>query len=37
MKTAKEILTAHGFTPEAIDHIMNVKNNVLEFDWQPVK
>jgi len=36
MKTPTEILTAHGFTPEAIDLILTVKNNVLETDWKPI-
>jgi len=37
MKTKAEILTSHGFTPEAVHHILTVKKNVLETDWQPVK
>jgi len=37
MKTHTEILKQHGFTPEAIDLILTVKNNVLETDWKPLK
>ncbi len=35
MKTPTEILTDHGFTPEAIQHIVN-KNNIVTWEWKPI-
>jgi len=37
MKTPTEILQTNGFSDEAIHHIIEVKNNVLETDWKPLK
>jgi len=36
MKTPTEILQTNGFSDEAINHIIEVKNNVLYTDWKPV-
>ena len=35
METAKGILAHHGFTQEAIQHIVN-QNNIVTWEWKPI-
>lgn len=35
METAKELLTDHGFSKEAIQHIVN-QNNIVTCGWKPI-
>jgi len=35
MKTPTEILKQHGFSDEAIKHIIE-KGNAIDWDWKPI-
>jgi hypothetical protein len=35
MKTPTELLTGHGFSKEAIQHIVN-QNNIVTWEWKPI-
>jgi hypothetical protein len=35
METPTELLTDHGFSKEAIQHIVN-QNNIVNWEWKPI-